>query len=64
MKNDRSERLEAIRRELQQQDQEWRRITEAVARLVDVELAVPHDVLAQIIGSTPEPPPPVLGVRV
>jgi len=63
MTNDREERLEAFRREWEQQEQACRRIAEAVARLGEVEIAVPRDVLAQIVGSTPEPAAPVLGVR-
>jgi len=63
MTRDRDERLEAIRREMQQQDEAWQRALAVAARLGDVELAVPREVLTQIVGSTPEPAAPVLGVR-
>jgi hypothetical protein len=64
MTNDRDERLEAIRREMQQQDEAWQRALAVAVHLGDVELAVPREVLAQIVDPTPQPAAPVLGVRV
>jgi hypothetical protein len=63
MTNDRSERLEAIRRELEKQDETWQRAQAAAARLGDVEIAVPREVLEQVVGSTHEPAAPAMGVR-
>jgi hypothetical protein len=51
-----TERLEAIEREMQQQDEAWQKTREALARLGDVELAVPRDVLSFIVGPIPAPP--------
>ncbi len=63
MSDDRRERLEAIRRELEKQDEAWQRLQTAAARLGDVEIAVPRDVLEQLVGSNPEPAAPITGVR-
>jgi type II secretory pathway component PulJ len=63
MTNDRQEQLDAVRRQLEQQDEAWQRLQAMAARLEDVEIAVPREVLEQIVGSTPEPAAPVLGVR-
>ena len=63
MSNPYDDRLEAILREMEQQDVTWQQALEVAARLGNVELAVPRDVLAQIIGSVPEPAAPVQGVR-
>ena len=63
MTNDRQEQLDAVRRQLEQQDEAWQRALAVAARLGDVELAVPREVLTQIVGSTPQPAAPVLGVR-
>ena len=63
MTNDREKQLEAVRRELAQQDEAWRQLQGVAARLGDVEIAVPQEVLEQIVGSTTEPAAPILGVR-
>ena len=57
------ERLDAIRRELERQNEEWERIKDAVARLGDVEIAVPREVLAQLVEPATETAAPVVGVR-
>jgi hypothetical protein len=57
------EKLEALRRELAQQDEAWRQLQNMAARLGDAEIAVPQEVLEQIVGSTPEPAAPMVGVR-
>jgi hypothetical protein len=51
-----SERLDAIEREILQQDEAWQRTRDALARLGNVELAVPRDVLALLVGPLPAPP--------
>jgi ferric-dicitrate binding protein FerR (iron transport regulator) len=63
MSDDRKERLEAIRRELEKQDEAWQRLQAVAARLGDVEIAVPRDVLEQLVGSNPQPAAPITGVR-
>lgn len=63
MSDDRKERLEAIRRELEKQDEVWQHLQAVAARLGDVEVAVPRDVLEQLVGSNPQPAAPVTGVR-
>jgi len=63
MSDPRSVRLEAIRRELRQQDEAWERTRQALARLGDVQLAVPHDVLARIVGTESPTLPPTGGLR-
>jgi hypothetical protein len=63
MTNDRSERLEAIRRELEEQDEAWRRLQAVAARLGDLEIEVPREVLDRIVVAIPEPAAPVMGVR-
>jgi hypothetical protein len=56
-----TERIEAIEREMQQQDEAWQQTREGLARLGQVELAVPRDALSFIVG--PIPPPPAGAVR-
>jgi hypothetical protein len=63
MTNDREKQLEAIRRELALQEEAWRQLQGVAARLGDVEIAVPQEVLEQFVGSTIEPAAPMLGVR-
>jgi hypothetical protein len=58
MTNTLTERLEAIEREILQQDETWHRTRDALARLGSVELAVPRDVLSFLVGSFR---PPVAG---
>jgi hypothetical protein len=45
-------KLEEIERETQEQDEAWQRTKEALTRLGPVQLAVPRDVLAHIVGPT------------
>ena len=59
----RETRLEAIRRELEKQEAEVQRLYATAAKLGDVEIAVPRDVLDRIAGKKPEPAAPVMGVR-
>ena len=63
MTNPRDERLEAVLREMEQQDLAWLQAWALLARLGEIELAVPGDVLSQIAGPTREPAAPVPGVR-
>ena len=69
MKNPNEERLDAIRRELERQNEEWERIKAQLTQLGDVEIRVPLDALEQLGESTPaftttQSAAPVLGVRV
>jgi hypothetical protein len=64
MTNERSEQLEAIRRELEKQDEAWKRLQAVAARLGDVEIEVPREVLEKVVGPTHEPAAPMMGVRV
>jgi hypothetical protein len=63
MTNDRKDKLEAIRREQETQEDQLRRLYAMAAKLGDVEIAVPRDLLDQVIGTNPEPATPVMGVR-
>jgi hypothetical protein len=64
MKNPVQERLDAIRRELEAQDQTWRRAKESLARLGDLPIPVPREVLEQLEAPVaPTAAPPVGGVR-
>ena len=58
------EQLEAIKRELARQDQEWARATEALARLGDVSIPVPASVVEQLQAPPVEAAAPVvIGLR-
>jgi hypothetical protein len=48
----REERLEAIRRELQNQNEAWRRASEALSRAGDIIIAVPGEML-EALGAPP-----------
>jgi hypothetical protein len=62
-REDRSERLEAIQRDREEQDARWRKAREALAGLGRVELRVPTDFL-EVIDSLATPRGSiVLGVR-
>ncbi|MGD0526800.1 MAG: hypothetical protein ABSE49_16760 [Polyangiaceae bacterium] len=63
MTNDRRDKLEAIRREQETQEDQLRRLYAMAAKLGDVEIAVPRDLLDQVIGTNPERATPVMGVR-
>jgi hypothetical protein len=54
----REERLEAIRRELQHQNEAWRRASETLSRAGDVLIAVPAEMLDAL--GAPAPTTPVL----
>jgi hypothetical protein len=58
--NSREERLEAIRRELQNQNEAWRRASEALSRAGDVLIAVPGEML-EALGATPPTTPALPG---
>jgi hypothetical protein len=60
MTKTRSERLEAIEREIQRQNEAWQHTREALGRLGNIQLAVPREVLSQI---NPEPAAPLAGLR-
>lgn len=59
------ERLETMRRVLREQDAAWRRACEALGRLGDVRLLVPHEALEQLEApvAAPAAAPLVQGVR-
>ena len=62
------ERLDAIRRELERQNEEWERIKAQLTQLGDVELRIPLDALELLGESTPvhettQPAAPMVGVR-
>jgi hypothetical protein len=66
MTNDRKrreEQLEAIRHELEKQQEEMKRLCAMAARLGDAQIAVPRDVLDRIIGKKSEPTALIMGVR-
>jgi hypothetical protein len=63
MTNDCREKVEAIRREKETQEEELQRLDAMAAKLGDVQIAVPRDVLDQVIGTNPGPAAPILGVR-
>jgi len=63
MKTTREERLEAVRREMEEQNKAWQRTREALLRLGSVELAVSSRALAQLVGPEPAPAAPVAGMR-
>ncbi len=51
------QKLEALRRELVTQDEEWQRAKEALTRLGCVEIAVPREFLEAMDGLTNHSPP-------
>jgi hypothetical protein len=51
MANDRKEWLEAIRRELARQHEQWQRAQGQLAQLGDVQIRVPVELLEEIEGS-------------
>lgn len=60
------ERLETLKRQKREQDEQWERAKEALARLGDgVRLAVPRELLDEIDGATATSPPTtvVVGIR-
>ena len=63
MTNNGKDKLEAIRREQETQEEQLQRLYAMAAKLGDVEIALPRDVLEQVIGTNPGPAAPILGVR-
>jgi hypothetical protein len=63
MTNGRNEKLEAIQRQLTMEEEELERLYAMAAKLGDVQLAVPRDLLDQVIGTNPGPAAPPMGVR-
>ncbi|HEX3346039.1 MAG TPA: hypothetical protein VHS09_15755 [Polyangiaceae bacterium] len=63
MSDDRRERLEAIRRELEKQEEAWERLQVLASRVGDAEIAVPRAVLEQILGTDKDPAAPPGAVR-
>lgn len=63
--NNREERLEAIRRELQNQNETWRRASEALSRAGDILIAVPGEMLEALGAPAPTTPalPGIPGIR-
>ncbi len=58
------ERLEALKREKERQDQTWERAKQALARLGDARVAVPRELLDEIDGATTQPMTEVVvGIR-
>jgi hypothetical protein len=60
------EQLEAMKRELEAQDEAWQRAKETLARLGDVRIAVPRELLEEIdaVTTVTQPATPfVVGVR-
>jgi hypothetical protein len=54
----REERLEAIRRELQNQNEMWRRASEALSLAGDILIAVPGEMLEALGAPIPTTPAP------
>ncbi len=61
----REERLEAIRRELHNQNEAWRRASEALCRAGDILVAVPSEMLEALGAPAPTipAPPGASGIR-
>lgn len=59
----REEQLEALRLRMEEQRRQWARVKEALARLGDVELAVPKEFLEALDRLTTTNPQNALGVR-
>lgn len=58
------ERLEALKREKERQDEAWEQAKQALARLGDVRIAVPRELLDEIDGATTQPMTEiVVGIR-
>ncbi len=58
------ERLEALRREKDRQDEAWERAKQALARLGDARIGIPRELLDEIDGATTQPMTPVVvGIR-
>ena len=50
MSKQRQERLEAMRREVERQNEEWRRVKAQLARLGEIQLLVPREWLEELEG--------------
>ncbi len=63
--NDREERLEAVRRELEAQNEKWRRASEALSEAGEILVAVPADLFEALTAPLPAAPAPTptTGIR-